>query len=585
MPARNLITFRKGTSSEWSSAAVVLASGEPGYEIDTGKFKIGNGASGWNNLNYSCVVPTGLLGVSGITVTLGTNGSSATIGTNNTILKNTGNQQISGLLNIDNIWIDNNSIRCFESVAGGVDIDIPKNLIINPDFWNSDHAPEYSGFTTTFLGSSGLWTFDTYRPWQYQINTVAQGIYSNKLLIGGVNDVNQGNTAPGAISLENNILTVRESTIGSPVFQVIGDSGINIGGQISISDLPTGDQNIPASLGIGTSSPRGSLDVIGEIYNSGNCFLNSLEINKNAVFNNASLIINSGNIQINGSGDYTTVITSSGLNVIDLDVVLLTVDKTDVYSTTSTDNTFFLNSSGFSRSALQTKGTFGAPISPGDTLLLQNFVDKTLNGLYLVEIVPSLTLVRLIRKSPFTNGSFIPNQTRIKSISNNSIYILNSTSIGNSTIGTDELIFTKDSGLTAMTIQSNTDVDFAGTISATAKFFKIQHPDPDSQYKTLQYGSLESPYNGVRLTGCGKLKKGECKIILPSYMKYLIHEEDINIQLTNKGHHKILYIDSIDLDSNSFIVKGYRSKTGGPYEFYWSFTGIRKDVPLLVAEQ
>ena len=124
-----------------------------------------------------------------------------------------------------------------------------------------------------------------------------------------------------------------------------------------------------------------------------------------------------------------------------------------------------------------------------------------------------------------------------------------------------------------------------GTLEAEAKYFKIKHPDPDSSYQYLQYGSLESPYHGVRLTGESELKKGVAKIPLPKYLKHLIHKTNINIQLTNKGHHKILYVDSVNLDKDHFVIKGYRSKTGGPFEFYWSFTGVRKDVDPLVPEQ
>lgn len=122
------------------------------------------------------------------------------------------------------------------------------------------------------------------------------------------------------------------------------------------------------------------------------------------------------------------------------------------------------------------------------------------------------------------------------------------------------------------------------SLEAEAKYFKIKHPDPAASYSYLQYGSLESPYNGVRLTGKAELKKGIAKIQLPSYIKYLVSEQDMNVQLTNKGHHKILYVDHIDLPNNCFTVKGYRAKTGGPFEFFWSFTGIRKDVNPLIVE-
>lgn len=47
------IKLRRDTAANWSSnSTVVLAAGEPGFETDTGKLKIGNGASTWAQLSY-----------------------------------------------------------------------------------------------------------------------------------------------------------------------------------------------------------------------------------------------------------------------------------------------------------------------------------------------------------------------------------------------------------------------------------------------------------------------------------------------------------------------------------------------------
>ena len=50
------IKLRRGTAAAWTSTNPTLAAGEPGYETDTGKHKIGNGATAWASLAY--VVPT-----------------------------------------------------------------------------------------------------------------------------------------------------------------------------------------------------------------------------------------------------------------------------------------------------------------------------------------------------------------------------------------------------------------------------------------------------------------------------------------------------------------------------------------------
>jgi hypothetical protein len=122
-----------------------------------------------------------------------------------------------------------------------------------------------------------------------------------------------------------------------------------------------------------------------------------------------------------------------------------------------------------------------------------------------------------------------------------------------------------------------------GSFSATTKSFVIQHPSkPDMK---LQYGSLESPYHGVRLTGKDKLKKGICTVQLPDYIKDLVSEDNINFQITNYKHYKTLYVDKIDINNNIVIIKGHRCKTLGELEFFWTFSAIRKDVPNLIVEK
>ena len=46
------IQLRRGTAAEWMQTTRILENGEPGYEYDTGKLKIGNGKSLWKDLVY-----------------------------------------------------------------------------------------------------------------------------------------------------------------------------------------------------------------------------------------------------------------------------------------------------------------------------------------------------------------------------------------------------------------------------------------------------------------------------------------------------------------------------------------------------
>ena len=46
------IQVRRGTASQWTSTNPTLASGEWGYETDTGLAKIGDGSTAWTSLGY-----------------------------------------------------------------------------------------------------------------------------------------------------------------------------------------------------------------------------------------------------------------------------------------------------------------------------------------------------------------------------------------------------------------------------------------------------------------------------------------------------------------------------------------------------
>lgn len=47
------IKLRRGTSLQWSSANPILSLGEFGYETNTARFKIGDGITPWNELDYN----------------------------------------------------------------------------------------------------------------------------------------------------------------------------------------------------------------------------------------------------------------------------------------------------------------------------------------------------------------------------------------------------------------------------------------------------------------------------------------------------------------------------------------------------
>ena len=119
---------------------------------------------------------------------------------------------------------------------------------------------------------------------------------------------------------------------------------------------------------------------------------------------------------------------------------------------------------------------------------------------------------------------------------------------------------------------------------SASECFKIDHPTRDG-YK-LVYGSLESPYHGVRLTGKGVATRGNGRVDLPEYISKLVHTDDINIQLTNIKHGRVLFVDEVNIDNNYFTVGYDKAMFDGDktFEFYWDFTAERKGIDKLSTE-
>jgi hypothetical protein len=75
------IQLRRGNAEDWSNAEPVLDQGEIGYELDTGRVKIGDGESIWSRLpylfrsTYAITVSGSDSGTGVMTVSLGTDAS------------------------------------------------------------------------------------------------------------------------------------------------------------------------------------------------------------------------------------------------------------------------------------------------------------------------------------------------------------------------------------------------------------------------------------------------------------------------------------------------------------------------------
>jgi hypothetical protein len=134
---------------------------------------------------------------------------------------------------------------------------------------------------------------------------------------------------------------------------------------------------------------------------------------------------------------------------------------------------------------------------------------------------------------------------------------------------------------TALTIASTGDVTVAGAFYAATKSFLIPHPSKPGM--KLRYGSLESPYHGVRLTGQASVLNGYCRVTLPDYIRDLVKDDGSQVQLTNIRHGKVLWVEDINIAEGTFDVMC--ETTDRELKFFWSFTAVRKDVPDMIVEE
>jgi hypothetical protein len=122
-----------------------------------------------------------------------------------------------------------------------------------------------------------------------------------------------------------------------------------------------------------------------------------------------------------------------------------------------------------------------------------------------------------------------------------------------------------------------------GSFAATTKSFVIPHPTKPN--KKLRYGSLESPYHGVRLTGESSLVNGVAKVKLPEYIHGLCKQDGAQVQITNIRHGKVAWVEDIDVDNDEFTIRcDIELFDAKEYEFYWAFTAIRKDIEDMEVE-
>lgn len=133
-----------------------------------------------------------------------------------------------------------------------------------------------------------------------------------------------------------------------------------------------------------------------------------------------------------------------------------------------------------------------------------------------------------------------------------------------------------------------------GEFFASIKHFYIDHPTKKD--KKLIYSSLETPFNGIRLSGSNIVEYGkECVISLPDYLgNFTRYSKNFSINVTPFGEYSKLYVKGFNLEKSELIISVKTNifktllykiiKPFKKYHFYWDLTAERIDLPELKTE-
>ena len=114
MAVLSIIQFRRGKSVTWVEKNPLLEEGEPGYETDTRKFKIGDGISYWVDLPYAKISSiSDILDISATAEEINSlhNSTPGTTSPNKVVVMDDNNNiNFAGKLTVNDLEIDGNLI-------------------------------------------------------------------------------------------------------------------------------------------------------------------------------------------------------------------------------------------------------------------------------------------------------------------------------------------------------------------------------------------------------------------------------------------------------------------------------------------
>lgn len=620
MPRKNHIQFRKGTYSEWDAQnSTVLASGEPGFISDFNKLKIGDGSTQWSDLSA----------INDALTTLVYNGTSSTIPKMSVVYIN-GAQGDMPRVTLSIATGEMSSSKTYGITTGPISANGTGMVVVDGTLKNLNTLSEFSGVspgTTLWLSSTvsgGITTTKPYAPnHMVALGSLIrvhsqQGVINVRIQNGFEleelhNVATTGVTDKQYLQYDNTSSLWIPTSSGDFSFLTVNDyidvisSGISNPNFIRFNDTSTPSTPSIGSVSNGTRlllSPNDSLghNAIGVDYAGNNNTWLSVPSGMGFKFYNGSqniLTISSSSINYNSSfvADSNGNITTGSWSG-----TTISVNKGGT-GRTSYSNGQLLIGSGTSLATNTLTGGSGIIITNGSGAIIINT-----SGLQTALTNP-VTGTGVANHIPYwssTSGLLADSNQLVWDATNNRLGI-GTASPGVALDVRGAVVFNEDGADADFRVEGDTDANLLfvdastdrvgigtatpgyklqvnGSLGATTKSFRIDHPSKSGW--NLEYGSLESPYHGVRLTGRDKVIKGIGTVDLPNYLKDLIHDdESIVIQLTNYKHGKTLYVDKIDLQNDKFIVKADRAKTLGELEFFWTLTGTRKDVENLVVEK